>query len=104
MSDAFDLRKLAPGLPKQVTRDYLDGLSPEQSAALLTSLDRSVRAAEAESVRTETEAAQLTREAERVEAEIKAKFGVSTVEELDLQIEEATAKSLAAWDKGAAVM
>lgn len=96
-SYALELRKLVPGLPATLTREAIDRMSPDQQAALLRSMDAGIKNVSTEHIRAEGRAQQHETEAKRIQAEVETDHGVSSLEDLERLVAEASEASASAW-------
>lgn len=83
-----NIRQFVPDFP-DITPALLSALTPEQGAALLRKMEQSRQTIHGALVKAETQAAAAQQEIDRTRAEVKAEFGVDTVEGLEeLQVQQ----------------
>lgn len=82
MSGTTSISKLAGDLPK-ITRGYLEGLTADGQAALLRQTETLASKLREEEIRAEGAKERAQSEAEEIEAQAKADFGVSSIAELE---------------------
>lgn len=99
-----DLSPYLSGLPKTITREYLQGLSSGDHANLVRKVESNLASLRDETIRAQAAIAQRDQEAAAIVKEAQEENGISTLEEASQKLAEAEDHVLACWQDVAAAM